>query len=145
MTGPTGFNTISQNGVVASPNFTIPISNATFNYPGLYTLTIIGHCGQNRCPCTIYFYKPDCSCEGNLVLNPGFYEGAIPGDLGFTGNSNNWNVASGSPQVAFSDFWCDEVSIQLWGKLDACESICQPFAFQNGHAYSVDFLQNLST
>ncbi|MBK6860418.1 MAG: T9SS type A sorting domain-containing protein [Saprospiraceae bacterium] len=148
LTGPTGFNTISQNGVVASPNFTIPISNATFNYPGLYTLTIIGHCGQNRCPCTIYFYKPDCSCEGNLVLNPGFYEGAIPGDLGFTGNSNNWNVASGSPQVAFSDFWCDEVSIQLWGKLDACESICQPFAFQNGHAYSVDFFAkfvNLTT
>jgi len=139
LAGPNGFNTIFQNGVLTSPNFTIPISNLTFNYPGLYTLTIIGHCGQNRCPCTIYFYKPDCACEENLVLNPGFYEGAIPGDLGFTGNSNNWNVASGSPQLAIGDFWCDEASIQMWGKTDACESICQPFAFQNGHTYAVDF------
>lgn len=139
ITGPNGFSTISQNGVLASPNFTIPISNATFNYPGLYTLTIIGHCGQNSCPCTLYFYKPDCACEENLVLNPGFYKGAIPGDIGFPGNSNDWNVASGSPQVALSDFWCDAVSIQMWGKLDACEAICQPFAFQFGHTYSVDF------
>ncbi|MBK8449123.1 MAG: T9SS type A sorting domain-containing protein [Saprospiraceae bacterium] len=145
LTGPNGFSTLMMTGVLASPAFSIPITNATFNYPGLYTLTIIGHCGQDSCPCTLYFYKPDCSCEENLVLNPGFYDGAIAGDFGFPGASNNWNAASGTPQVAFSDFWCDEVSIQMWGKLDACEAICQPFNFQNGHTYAVDFFAKFIT
>ncbi len=148
LTGPSGFTTLSANGVATSPAFTIPITNSTFSYPGLYTLTIIGHCGMHECPCTLYFFKQDCSCEENLVLNPGFYEGAIPGDIGVSGASANWSVASGTPQVAFGDSWCDEVSIQMWGKSDASESICQPFAFQNGHSYSFDFLAkfvNLTT
>ena len=68
LTGPAGFITQSMNGVLATPGFTIPITNATFYITGLYTLTMTGHCGTNLCPCTIYFYQPNGCCQNYEVF-----------------------------------------------------------------------------
>lgn len=62
LTGPSGFIPLSMNGVSAIPTFSIPITNATFSISGLYTLTIKGHCGNNICPCTIFFNADGPSC-----------------------------------------------------------------------------------
>jgi len=62
LTGPTGFFPVSMNGINATPTFSIPITNTTFSIAGLYTLTINGHCGNNICPCIIYFNADGPSC-----------------------------------------------------------------------------------
>jgi PKD repeat protein len=140
LSGPSGFTTMFMSSVPATPSFIIPISTSTFSVNGMYTLTLVGHCGQDTCPCTIYFYQPDtCECDRNLVQNPGFFQGAIAGDLGAPGVSNLWKVASQSPQVVLSDGCCDTVSMQMWGQSNIGESICQQFTFIPGHTYSIEF------
>ncbi len=62
LTGPSGFIPLSMSGVVASPDFIIPITNSSFTLSGLYTLTMVGHCGTNSCPCIIYFNADGPSC-----------------------------------------------------------------------------------
>lgn len=97
------------------------------------------------------FHSLNCcdTCEHNLIKNPGFFQGAIGGDLGSPGVSNFWQTASQSPQVAIGDGHCDPVSMQMWGQSNAGESICQPFVFMPGHTYSIKFcarlVSNLST
>ncbi|MEP7196082.1 MAG: T9SS type A sorting domain-containing protein [Saprospiraceae bacterium] len=66
LTGPAPFIPISMNNVNATPAFTVPITNATFAYPGLYTLTVIGYCNGKPCPpCTIYFNADGHDCCSN--------------------------------------------------------------------------------
>jgi hypothetical protein len=65
LTGPPGFMPLSMINVSATPGFTIPISNTTFTLPGLYTLTMTGHCGTNLCTCTIYFNADGHDCCKN--------------------------------------------------------------------------------
>jgi PKD repeat protein len=67
LTGPPPF--IPQFGSASStPNFSIPITTSTFSYGGLYTLNMIGYCGKDTCPCTIYFYQPDSCCQNYEVF-----------------------------------------------------------------------------
>ncbi|TAK37403.1 MAG: T9SS type A sorting domain-containing protein [Saprospiraceae bacterium] len=60
LTGPQGF--VTQNSpspLTATPGFVIPaLSPATFTIPGMYTLTMTGHCGNHDCPCVIKFCLP---------------------------------------------------------------------------------------
>ncbi|MEO6691793.1 MAG: hypothetical protein ABIO44_05580, partial [Saprospiraceae bacterium] len=67
LTGPSGFIPLSMNGIITSPSFIVPITNTSFTIAGLYTLTLIGHCGNNACPCTIYFNADGPSCCSSYV------------------------------------------------------------------------------
>jgi PKD repeat protein len=65
LTGPagSGFIPISMNQISANPGYSIPITNATFTYPGLYTLTITGYCNGQPCPpCILYFNAEGHQC-----------------------------------------------------------------------------------
>lgn len=62
LTGPPGFTPISQTCDPANPYFTIPLTPATFSYVGLYTLTMVGHCGQDSCECVVYFNSGGTCC-----------------------------------------------------------------------------------
>ncbi|MDO8366253.1 MAG: LamG-like jellyroll fold domain-containing protein [Saprospiraceae bacterium] len=130
------------------PNNT-PLSH-NYSSPGLYTVCYTVQevnafgvvcweapfCLDHQVQC--FSLCPDC--PDNLVLNPGFFDGALPGDLGNPGASNNWTVASGSPQVATNVFCCDPVSMQMWGNQDLGEAICQSgFAFDPAKTYSISF------
>ncbi len=54
LTGPIGFKPI--NGIAkATPNLNLTIDETTFTLPGIYVLTMIGHCGNKECKCTITF------------------------------------------------------------------------------------------
>ncbi|MEP7197340.1 MAG: T9SS type A sorting domain-containing protein [Saprospiraceae bacterium] len=69
LTGPngSGFTPLSMNCVPANPGFIIPITNATFVYPGIYSLTMTGYCNGKKCsPCTIYFNADGHNCCSNL-------------------------------------------------------------------------------
>jgi hypothetical protein len=48
-----------------------------------------------------------CDCPDNIVQNPGFFEGAIPGSLGGNGSTNNWTAASGTPDLSANIPDCD--------------------------------------
>ncbi len=65
LTGPPGFIPITISGVQAIPDFILPFTNSTFSIAGIYTLTINGHCGNNICPCTIYFNANGHDCCSN--------------------------------------------------------------------------------
>ncbi|MEO6691736.1 MAG: hypothetical protein ABIO44_05295, partial [Saprospiraceae bacterium] len=67
LTGPSGFIPLSMNGIITSPSFIVPITNTSFTIAGLYTLTLIGHCGNSSCPCTIYFNADGPSCCSSYV------------------------------------------------------------------------------
>jgi hypothetical protein len=69
LTGPTGsgFIPIGQNAVIANPGFSVPINNSTFTYPGIYELTLIGHCGSNKCTCKLYFNADGYKCCQNYI------------------------------------------------------------------------------
>lgn len=62
LTGPSNFIPIHQSGIVPDPIYNLPLSNSTFVFSGIYTLTINGHCGNNTCPCKIYFYAEGFDC-----------------------------------------------------------------------------------
>ncbi len=80
-----------------------------------------------------------CDCVNNKLLNPGFYEGAVAGDLGTTGNSDHWE-RDGTPQVVPGDSCCDDVCIQMFGWLYNGESMYQTgLNFLAGHHYKVSF------
>ncbi|MBK6931520.1 MAG: hypothetical protein IPH12_11920 [Saprospirales bacterium] len=151
LNGPNG--PVAQ-GTTVSP-VVISLPPALFNLLGSYSLVMSTLCpGQtDTCYCIARWINDCCDiCENNLVLNPGFFEGAVGGDLGNPGASNNWTVASGSPQVFMSDGACDPVSMQMWGNLNFGESICQQINFIAGRTYAVEFFakfflqnQNLTT
>jgi hypothetical protein len=64
LTGPvgSGFIPIIQNAVPAIPGFSVPVNNSTFIYPGVYELKLIGHCGQNKCLCKLFFKADGYVC-----------------------------------------------------------------------------------
>ncbi len=83
----------------------------------------------------------DCECDGNLIKNPGFNEGNISGNLGGPGQSDFWQAASLTPQVAGNrPGACDSTFIQMWGQNNNGESICQPFIFIPGRTYAIKFM-----
>ncbi|MEP7197339.1 MAG: T9SS type A sorting domain-containing protein [Saprospiraceae bacterium] len=67
LTGPSGFIPLSMSGIITNPDFIVPITNTSFTIAGLYTLTLIGHCGTNSCPCTIYFNADGPSCCSSYI------------------------------------------------------------------------------
>ncbi|HLP93847.1 MAG TPA: T9SS type A sorting domain-containing protein [Saprospiraceae bacterium] len=109
---------------------------------GPTVVTFIGtdNCGNmDTCSVTVTIFC-DCTCPNNLVQNPGFFQGAISGDLGGPGASTNWTPASGSPQVATTVACCDPVTMQMWGNRDVGEAICQTgFNFDPAKTYSISF------
>lgn len=54
---------VTQSGTTNGPNFTINLTPAWFNNPGIYSLTITGNCGGQACPpCILYFESAGCGC-----------------------------------------------------------------------------------
>lgn len=71
--GPNG-QTVASGIDFANPFFGISFSNLYFLQGGVYTLTIIGHCGTQACPCIIKFLVDTpctnvCPCTFQDVLN----------------------------------------------------------------------------
>lgn len=106
------------------------------------TWTASDFCG-NTSPVCIYTVTLSCTyapCPNNIVLNGGFSLGAVPGNLGGPGNSNNWTaLGTSTPQVINNDFCGDPFAIQMWGNRDLGESIQQAVNFQAGVTYSITF------
>ncbi|MBC7776021.1 MAG: hypothetical protein H7246_11350, partial [Phycisphaerae bacterium] len=122
----------------------------TYSTYGLFVVSCtISEVDQFGNPCfTIAFSLPqrvECyvlcpDCEHNLVQNPGFFEGAVDGELGASGASNNWQTANNSPDVSAGIFCCDAYGIQMWGSQDKGEAICQTgFNFLPTKTYSISF------
>ena len=143
---PTGFViTDKNNWTLISGSYTalggedhIVIGNFSDNNS---TTTIMGLGGLYP---TSYYWIEDVEvceiyappCPNNIVQNPGFWMGAVPGNLNGSGQSANWTSYGGSPQVASSDFCEDPYSIQMHDG----EGICQTgFNFQQGHTYRISF------
>lgn len=81
-----------------------------------------------------------CDCPNNLILNPGFDEGTVAGDMPQQGHTNGWHKASESPQIIPYDSCCDAYAIQMWGKLTGGESILQDgVTYLAGHHYKISF------
>lgn len=115
-------------------------SGSMFN-PGISTViyTATDAC-DNTASCSFSVTVAcDYICPNSIAQNPGFFQGAIPGDLGSGGVSNNWIRGSGSPQVITGDQCWDPVAIQMWGRQNQGESFCQGFNFLAGHTYSIRF------
>lgn len=62
LTGPGNFITQTGIGSATNPTANRFIDNSTFVNPGLYTLTIIGKCGDKICPCILYFDAEGFKC-----------------------------------------------------------------------------------
>ena len=78
------------------------------------------------------------SCRGNLVRNPGFTDGNVPGSMP-AASVNDWASASGTPQV-ISSVGCEDLgAIQMWGNQVVGESIYQALStgFQAGKTYRI--------
>ncbi len=115
-------------------------SGLTFNQGlSVVTYTAIDACGNtSSCSFTIKVVCV-CNCVNNLVLNPGFIQGAVAGNLGTTGHSDHW-INYTTPQVVPGDSCCDDVSIQMFGWLYNGEAIYQQgMGFQAGHQYKISF------
>ncbi|HZV44606.1 MAG TPA: HYR domain-containing protein, partial [Saprospiraceae bacterium] len=115
-------------------------SGLTFNQgTSIVTYTAFDDCGNSSsCSFTV---KVECVCDcvNNKLLNPGFYEGAVAGDLGITGNADHWERYA-TPQVVPGDSCCDDVSIQMFGWLYNGEAMYQQgMNFLAGHHYKVSF------
>lgn len=84
--------------------------------------------------------NPCNSCPNNLVQNSGFFEGAVPGELGGAGSTNNWFSVAGTPDLSVNIPHCDPFGVQMFGSLDAGEAIAQTgFNFAPGNTYTVSF------
>ena len=115
-------------------------SGLTFNQGlSMVTYTATDACGNtSSCSFTIKVVCV-CNCVNNLVLNPGFIDGAVAGNLGTTGHSDHW-INYATPQVVPGDSCCDDVSIQMFGWLYNGEAMYQQnMGFQAGHHYKVSF------
>ena len=140
---PTGATSTST--FTVSPAFNILLPTTLISAPGEYMLTITGNCGTQACSCKIRFIVPtcpasDCKCANNLVRNPGFFLGAVPGNDMPPGQSQFWQGHSNTPQVTNNDQHCDPTSIQMWGRRDDGEAIRQGgFSFQQGKYYQISF------
>jgi hypothetical protein len=143
---------ITDNCGLSAPNVTYAVTGATnhtgtgdasgltFNQ-GVSTViyTAFDDCGNSSsCSFTVKL-ECVCDCVNNKLLNPGFYEGAVAGDLGITGNSDHW-LRYATPQVVPGDSCCDDVSIQMYGWLYNGEAMYQQgMNFQAGHHYKISF------
>lgn len=88
-----------------------------------------------------------CSCPNNMIQNPGFYLGAIGGNLGGPGKSDNWQKGNLTPEIVVANplislECCDPVSVYMNGfdNGNSGESIYQQgLSFLAGHHYKVSF------
>ncbi|MBK9271327.1 MAG: T9SS type A sorting domain-containing protein [Saprospiraceae bacterium] len=77
-------------------------------------------------------------CENNLVLNPEFEDGFVSGNIGTSGNVNNWVNASRTPQA--SAVGCRRPGAALmWGNQVVGEAIAQTFSFDPKYLYQIEF------
>lgn len=138
--GGTSFSvTYSVQGATTSTG-TGDASGLIFNQ-GLSTVTYtaMDACGNSGSCSFNVKVECVCNCVNNKLLNPGFYEGAVAGDLGITGNSDHW-LRYGTPQVVPGDSCCDDVSIQMFGWLYNGEAMYQQgMNFVAGHHYKISF------
>ena len=68
LTGP-GTNLIGTETTTPGAVFTIlPVNPGQFTTPGLYILTMTGHCDQNLCPCVITFNVQDPCCTDQAAF-----------------------------------------------------------------------------
>jgi len=68
LTGP-GTNLSGTETTTPGVVFTIlPLNPGQFTTPGLYTLTMTGHCDQNLCPCVITFNVQDPCCTDQAAF-----------------------------------------------------------------------------
>ncbi len=116
-------------------------SGLTFNAgTSLVTYTARDNCGNTETCSFEVVLDCVCDCPDNLLLNPGFYEGAIAGNLNQSGHSNAWHTGQISPQIVAEDSCCDAYSVQMWGWLYDGESIYQDgLTFLAGHQYKISF------
>ena len=141
LTGPSG--SAPQSGsMMASPGFGISFPPYYFGVSGQYQLTFLAICGSDTCRCNFVINAtcPPCpDCPGNIVKNPGFFDGAVEGELGGTGSTNNWTAAAGTPDLSSGIYCCDPYAVQMWGSQDLGEAICQAVNFTAGKTYTVSF------
>lgn len=64
------------------------------------------------------------TCAGNIVSNPHFTDGWVPGSMPF-GAVTDWSLLTASPQVVIDGCAADSGSIQMWGNQVVGESIQQ--------------------
>jgi hypothetical protein len=79
-------------------------------------------------------------CPDNIVQNSGFHEGAVPGELGGSGSTNNWVAVAGTPDLSVNIPHCDPMGVQMFGSMDVGEAIAQAgLSFTPGNSYAVSF------
>ena len=124
-----GATTFSGNGNASGQIFNPGISTVTY--------TATDNCG-NTSACS---FKVElicsCICPNNIVLNSGFNNGAVAGDLNLAGRSDHWqNGPLGTANLIVGDFCCEASSIEL----GTDESLFQQgLTFIAGHQYAISF------
>ena len=104
------------------------------------TYTAFDICGNSSSCSFDVMLSFSCDCSQNLLLNPGFSIGAIPGILGGNGQSSNWKLHWGNGRVYSSDFCCDPISLDLWGNPAQGTAVYQEgVSFLAGHHYKISF------
>ncbi|MGB4849347.1 MAG: T9SS type A sorting domain-containing protein, partial [Saprospiraceae bacterium] len=106
--GPNG-GTVASGIDIANPYFGISFSNLYFLQGGIYTLTMIGHCGTQACPCIIKFIVDTpcsnvCPCTFQDVVN---FEAAA--NKGFS-----TVLSSASCQVCFTPIGLSDCETVEW-------------------------------
>lgn len=133
----TGASNFSGNGDVSGLMFNQGVSIVTY--------TAMDACGNsNSCSFKIILTCA-CNCPANLIQNPGFSNGAIFGNMGFIGQSNNWHNGNNSASTVIGNpSCCDPVSIQMLGLSNQGSSIYQNgLSFMPGHHYKISFCARL--
>ncbi len=107
----------------------------------IISYTAADACGNtSQCSFSVTI-KCSCNCIGNIVQNPGFFEGAIPGSMGGqgSGKTDHWVRSLHTPDVAASDSCCDPYAMQMYGLGNNGESIKQQVTIVQGRQYEVTF------
>jgi hypothetical protein len=84
-------------------------------------------------------YIPTAGCLGNIVQNWSFIDGAVAGPMPSPGQTGNWTLAYGTPDVSVGDACGDSATVAMWGNKVAGEAIQQTLAFAQGWTYAVKF------
>ena len=120
------------------------IINDTSGLPCLVKDTCIRisiDCGSSTCG----------TCVNGILQNPSFELNAVGGNLGSVGNTDDWFVAYGSPQINTNDGCDQNTSLQMWGNQDVGEATQIAVNIIEGNCYDLSFCarfldqQNLPT
>ena len=84
-------------------------------------------------------YVPTDDCLGNIIQNWSFIDGAVAGPMPSPGQTGNWTLAYGSPDVHVGDACGDSASVTMWGNKVVGEAIQQTLTFVKDRCYSIKF------